>query len=140
MPEQQFGGLIGVAHSAVPVEPEDADSAVIETELRQPLRFLGRLAHRTARGDLERQRRRVDVVVRAVVQHDLEVDDREADEGARVPGESGEEGAEGEEGEASHQEVFFVELVSEFAGDDGGDGGGEHAGGNDPRVHGLGTV
>ena len=43
-------------------------------------------------------------------------------------------------GEASHQEVFFVELVSEFAGDDGGDGGGEHAGGNDPRVHGLGTV
>ncbi len=44
MPEQQFGGLIGVAHSAVPVEPEDADSAVIETELRQPLRFLGRLA------------------------------------------------------------------------------------------------
>ena len=66
--------------------------------------------------------------------------DAEADEGARVPGESGEEGAEGEEGEASHQEVFFVELVSEFAGDDGGDGGGEHAGGNDPRVHGLGTV
>ncbi len=44
MPEQQFGGLIGVAHAAVPVEPEDADSAVIETELRQPLRFLGRLA------------------------------------------------------------------------------------------------
>jgi len=44
MPEQHLGGLVGVAHAAVPVEPEDADGAVIETELGQSLCFLGRLA------------------------------------------------------------------------------------------------
>lgn len=44
MPEQHLGGLVGVAHATVPVEPEDADGAVIETKLRQTLRFFGRLA------------------------------------------------------------------------------------------------
>src|SRR3546814_2842117 len=37
------------------------------------------LAHRRTARDLERQRRRVDVVIGAVHQLDLEVDDREAD-------------------------------------------------------------
>ena len=44
MPEQHLGGLVGVTHAAVPVEPEDADGAVIQTKLRQTLRFFGRLA------------------------------------------------------------------------------------------------
>jgi hypothetical protein len=37
-------------------------------------------------GDFERQRRRVDVMVGAVIQFDVEVDDREADERAAFGG------------------------------------------------------
>jgi hypothetical protein len=42
--------------------------------------LLRRLAHRRAAGDLEGERRGVDVVILAVDQRDLEVDDREADQ------------------------------------------------------------
>src|SRR4029079_16335350 len=43
-------------------------------------RLLRSFAHRAAAGDLERQRRRVDVVILAVEQVHGEVDDREADQ------------------------------------------------------------
>src|SRR3546814_113962 len=42
--------------------------------------LLGRLAHAAATGDLERQRRRIDVMIGAVIERRGEIDDREADQ------------------------------------------------------------
>src|SRR5205823_8995915 len=48
--------------------------------------LLRRFAHRTAAGDLERQRRGVDVVILAVEQVNRKVDDRNADQRTRFSG------------------------------------------------------
>ncbi|MNF50657.1 hypothetical protein D3C84_319580 [compost metagenome] len=42
--EHLFGGAVGVAHMAVPVDPEDAQGAVVDGELGEAQGFLGRLA------------------------------------------------------------------------------------------------
>ena len=44
MAEHLFGGAVGVAYAAVPVDPEDAQGAVVDGELGQAQRLLGRLA------------------------------------------------------------------------------------------------
>ena len=51
--EHVLGGAVGVAHVAVPVDPEDAHGAAVDGELRQAQGFLGRLAqlHVAARGE-----------------------------------------------------------------------------------------